>query len=74
MTLTGIYRTQCGAITALVTDDDDAVTACGITCNRIWWCECGTHVIAAVHGYVGPADVCEHLRICGRTPAWVASA
>lgn len=68
MTLAGIYRARCGAVTALVADYD-VVTACGITCDRFWWCECGTRVSASVHGYVGPADVCEHLRTCGRTPA-----
>ena len=47
-------RARCGAISALVADYD-VVTACGITCDRIWWCECGTRVSAAVHGYVGPA-------------------
>ncbi len=69
MTLTVIYRTGWGATTALVADHDVA-TACGITCDRTWWCECGTRV----HGYVRPADVCEHLRTLGRTPAREASS
>jgi hypothetical protein len=63
VTLTAIYRHPCGAVTALITDID-VTTACGITRDRIWWCECGPWIDGAGR-YVGPADVCQHLRVFG---------
>jgi hypothetical protein len=63
VTLTAVYRHPCGAATALVTDID-VTTACGITCERVWWCECGTRTDGA-DSYVAPAGVCAHLRAYG---------
>lgn len=67
MTLTAVYRHPCGAVTALVTDVD-VTTACGITCERLWWCECGTQ-IDGTGRYVGVAGVCGHLRVLGMAEA-----
>lgn len=66
MTLTAVYRSECGAVAALVADID-VTTACGITCKRTWWCECGTRIEGAARR-VRPADVCQHLRTLGRAP------
>ena len=70
MTLTAVYRTECGAVTALITDID-VTTACGITCDGTWWCECGM-LVDRDGGYIGPVAVCRHLRTYGmakRTPS-----
>lgn len=69
MTLTAVYRSGCGAVTALVTDLD-VTTACGITCDRTWWCECGIRIEGR---HVRPVDVCRHLRTYGRSKREAAS-
>ena len=69
MTLSEICRDEQG-LTALVSGGD-AITACGITPEGVWWCECGTKVDGAER-YVGPGDVCGHLRIVGNAPTKVS--
>ena len=70
MTLAGIYRYQCEGLVALVADID-VVPACGITCDRTWWCECGVRIDGSSR-YVRITDVCEHLRTFGLAPAGTA--
>lgn len=69
MTLTAVYSHPCSGVTALV-NDIDVTTACGITCDRTWWCECGARIVGAGR-YVRPAEVCAHLRVLGKAPAEV---
>lgn len=57
----------CGDIEGFVPDGAQ-LTACGITASRRWWCECGTEVDGRGR-YVGPSDVCAHLRALGMLPA-----
>jgi hypothetical protein len=53
------------SVTALIADID-VMTACGITRDRTWWCECGIRIDGRAR-YVRPADVCQHLRTYGMT-------
>jgi hypothetical protein len=69
--LTAAYRHDCDGVTALVTDTD-VTTACGITCGRTWWCECGTLIDGTIRD-VQPADVCSHLRVLGMAPKTTAT-
>lgn len=69
MILVAVYRQPCSGVTAIV-NDIDVTTACGITCDQTWWCECGMRIDGADR-YVGPADVCAHLRVFGKAPAEV---
>jgi hypothetical protein len=67
LTPAGIHRAPDGSLIGLVADYD-VVTACGITADHIWWCECGL-VVSGSGRYIWSADVCAHLRALGRTPA-----
>jgi hypothetical protein len=85
MILTSVWHEDCGAIEALV-QDYDAMTACGITCGLLWWCECGAQIDerAQAERYPGvavlPGDVCAHLGTlghgwaCMNWPGWREAA